>query len=179
MKYLKVLRTVFSKPYYLLIALLVGGLVFTFAVWLPNIQLIIVVAGSAGLLELLALLWNMYGAIGSNFTFVSAVVAIFISTLFGMNVALLVYFIKKMQGGLSSIKGNGVTNTGGLVAGILGIGCAACGTFVLTSVLTIIGAAGILSYLPFGGEELGFVGVGLLLYSLYTLAKKISNPLLC
>ena len=95
----------------------------------------------------------MYGAIGSNFTFVSAVVAIFISTLFGMNVALLVYFIKKMQGGLSSIKGNGVTNTGGLVAGILGIGCAACGTFVLTSVLTIIGAAGILSYLPFGASQ--------------------------
>ena len=84
-----------------------------------------------------------------------------------------------MRGGTSSLRGTGLSSIGGLVSGIFGIGCAACGTFIFTSVLTLFGVGGILAYLPFGGEEFGFLGVGLLLYSLYTLTKKITDPLVC
>ena len=68
---------------------------------------------------------------------------------------------------------------GGLVSGIFGIGCASCGTFILTSVLALVGAGGIVSFLPLGGEEFGILGVVLIGYATYWTAKKIEEPLVC
>jgi len=53
------------------------------------------------------------------------------------------------------------------------------GTFVLSSVLALVGAGGILAYLPFNGVEFGFIGMGLLLYSAYAIIRKIQAPLVC
>ena len=179
MPYLKVLVTVFRKPAYLLLATLIASVVFSIAVWLPSLQLIWIVAQTASLSELVSLLWSLYGAISSNFTLVSATYTTVIAGLFGMNVALLTYYIQRMRGGLSGLRSTGAAGIGGLISGTFGIGCAACGTFIFTSVLALFGVAGILAYLPFGGEEFGFLGVGLLLYSVYALTKKISDPLVC
>ena len=84
-----------------------------------------------------------------------------------------------MRTGSPNVKGVGVAGIGGLVSGVFGIGCAACGTFIFTSVLALFGVGGILAYLPFGGEEFGFLGVALLVYSVYSLTKKITDPLVC
>lgn len=174
-----VLGLVFKQPYYLILAAIVTGLVFSLAVLLPNFQLLWIVSQTASLNELLLLLWSLYGAIFSNFTFTSASYTIVISVLFGMNVALLSFFIQKMRNGVSGLRSTGLTGIGGLISGSLGIGCAACGTFIFTSVLTLFGIGGVLTYLPFGGEEFGFLGVALLLYSNYSLTKKIANPFVC
>jgi len=181
MLYVRALIAVIRQPLYLLITTLVAGIVFTFAVWLPSLSLIVIVAKNASLTELLSLMWSLYGAIGSNFTAISASYTTIIAILFGLNVALLTYYIRKMRGGISNanIGSTGAASAGGLVSGIFGIGCAACGTFIFTSVLTLFGIAGVLSYLPFGGEEFGFLGVALLGYSLYTLGKKITDPFVC
>ena len=179
MRYLGVLVTVFRQPVYLLLAVAIAVVVFTGAVWLPSIPLILVVFQNASLSELFALLWSLYGTIGSNFSASSATYTIMIAILFGMNVSLLMYYIRRMRTGSSNLKGAGAASVGGLVSGVFGIGCAACGTFILTSVLTLFGVAGILAYLPFGGEEFGFLGVALLIYSVYSLTKKINDPLVC
>jgi len=179
MQYIGTLIKVLCNPYYSLLAALIAGFIFSMAVWLPSFQLIWIVSQTASLSELPSLLWSLYGAIGSNFSLVSAIYTILIAILFGINIALLTYYIKRSRGGVRSIKGTGAAGIGGLVAGIFGIGCAACGTFIFTSALTLFGVGGILAYLPFGGEEFGFLGVGLLLYSLYTLTKKITDPLVC
>jgi len=68
---------------------------------------------------------------------------------------------------------------GGLISGIFGIGCAACGTLVLTPLLALIGAGGIVALLPFGGQEFGVFGVGMLGFSIFVIAKKIQEPLVC
>lgn len=170
---------VLSLPAYFLLALVAGWAIFSLSVWLPNLKLITVVALSADWQDTVSLLGSLYASIGSNFSFVSASYTIFIAFLFGINIALLTYYIRVVQGGMSEIKGTGLAGVGGLISGFFGIGCAACGTFILTSTLALFGAGGILAYLPFGGEEFGFIGVGLLLYSLYLLSKKISNPLVC
>lgn len=179
MLYIQAIWTVFSRPYYLLIATVVAIIVFSLAVWLPSFPLIWIVSKNASVNELLSLLWSLYGAIGTNFSVISATYTIAISILFGMNIALLTYYIQKMKVGVIGLRSTGASGVGGLISGLFGLGCAACGTFVFTSVLTIFGVGGMLAYLPFGGEEFGFLGVGLLGYSLYSLSRKITDPLVC
>ena len=178
---LRQLTYVFKKPEYIVLATLISGVVFTLAVWLPNFKLvgIILSSGTASVYEKLSFLFSLYGSIGTNFTAVSATYTIVIAILFGINIALLTYYIRKVQSGVGNIKSTGATSIGGLVGGMFGIGCATCGTFILTSVLALFGASGVIAFLPFGGEEFGFLGVGLLLYSIYVLTKKMEEPLKC
>ncbi|MAZ56693.1 hypothetical protein CL653_02795 [bacterium] len=180
--HLLVLKTVFSKFRYLLMAVIVSLLVFSFAVWLPNFSLLsqVLHPDSAGsVAEKASFVLSLYGSIGTNFTAISATYTIAIAILFGMNIALLAYYITRARGGVRNVGGTGVAGIGGLVSGIFGIGCAACGTFIFTTVLALFGATGLLAFLPFGGEEFGFIGVGLLVYSVYLLTKKINDPLVC
>lgn len=174
--------TVLRKPKYLLTAITVAVLVFTFAIWLPNFSLLsqVLHPDSAGsITEKANFLWSLYGSIGTNFSLVSATYTIAIAILFGVNISLLAYYIARMRGGVRRVGSTSAAGIGGLVSGIFGIGCAACGTFILTSVLAVFGATGFLAFLPFGGEEFGFLGVLLLIYSIYILTKKINDPLVC
>lgn len=177
----KTLYTVFRRPIYLLTAAAIAAAVFVFAVWLPNFPLIATVLTQEGVTPVakLAFLVSLMSSITTNFTVVSASYTIAIAILFGVNTALLLYYVRRVQVGGSRFGGAGGASLGGLVSGILGIGCAACGTFILSSLLVLIGAGGVLSYLPFGGEEFGFIGVALLLYAGYALIKKIEAPLVC
>lgn len=180
MRHLRVLWGVLRSTRYALTAIAVSVIAFSGAVWFSNTALIIAVFGSsAPLLDKLALLGALYGSIGSNFTIISATYTILIAILFGIQVSLLAYYIAKARANSSQLKRVGATSLGGLISGVLGIGCAACGSFILTSMLAVVGAGGLLAFLPFGGEEFGFLGVALLLYSMYIVLKKIDTPFVC
>jgi len=170
---------VFSKIRYTAIAITISAIVFVFAAWLPNIKLIIEIIFNSGasVLEKMGILYSLLGSIQTNFSVVSAGYTIAIAILFGINITLLIFYIRSRR----EVKlGSGATlSAGGLISGIFGIGCATCGTFILSSLLGIFGAAGILAFLPFGGGELGLLGIGLLLYSSYILLNRISGPLVC
>jgi len=45
--------------------------------------------------------------------------------------------------------------------------------------VTTFGGVGILALLPLGGSEFALVGLGLLLFSSYSLIKHVNDPLLC
>lgn len=176
----KIILAVFREPRSVVLAVTIAWLIFTGAVWLPNIGLITSVLGSsASLANKLSLLGTLYQSIGTNFTVVSATYTLLIALLFGIQITLLYYYIRKTKMDRASLRRVSGTGLGGLVAGIFGIGCAACGTFILTAVLSLIGAGGLLTFLPFGGEEFGFLGVGLLLYSIWLLLKKLRAPNVC
>jgi hypothetical protein len=179
MQQIKTLMSILVKPRYAFLAIVVSVIVFTIAVWLPNLALISIVVQKATISEVMSLLWSLYGAIGTNFTLISASYTIAIAILFGVNMALLMYYIQRARGGAREVKSGGAAGIGGLISGIFGIGCAACGTFILTPPLALFGATGLLALLPFGGEEFGFLGVGLLVYSIYILTKKIDKPMVC
>lgn len=180
MRYLAIIGSVFRDPWLSFLAFLIAGIIFTGAVWLPNITLILsVLSSTAPIAGKLSLLGALYQSIGTNFTLVSATYTLLIAILFGIQIALLVYYIKKTKTNRASLRGVGGAGIGGLIAGIFGIGCAACGTFILTAVLSLVGAGGLLAFLPFGGEELGFLGVALLLYSIWLLLKKLEAPNVC
>lgn len=175
---LEALQKVFRKPGYVILALVVSALVFVLAVWLPNIRLVagIVSSPDVPLSSKFELPISLLGSITTNFTPLSATYTIVIAVLFGVYVAMITYFLKRRikevgQGGVA-------TGFLGLTSGILGVGCAACGSFLLTS-LTLVGASGVLTFLPLGGSEFGIIGAVLLAVAVYMTAKKIIDPLVC
>lgn len=128
-----VLKQVFSNVRYLVLAGIVGFAVFAFSAWLPNLGLIVKVISSSGasLLGKITFLASLLGSIQTNFTFFSAAYTIAIAALFGINVAMVAYYFAQRK---QLVRQTGIAASfGGLVSGILGIGCAACGTLVLGS----------------------------------------------
>lgn len=123
---------------------------------------------------------KMYGIIQSGITLFSLIYITIISILAGLNLSLFVFYIKSNQTNQSrgSVKAN-MLSLGGMVSGFLGLGCAACGTFVLSSVLAFFGFGSILLYLPLDGAELGILAIILMSYGTYVLIRKIKEPKVC
>lgn len=75
-----------------------------------------------------------------------------------------------LQGGMTVYRylwAKSLANSGksctAMLAGSLGAGCVACGSFILGSLLGLSSANIILSYLPYEGLEFGILGIGILL----------------
>lgn len=175
----RALQKVFRRPQYVLLAFVTSVTVFVFAVWFPNLPLIVRIMGHSDipLSQKLDLPISLLGSIITNFTLLSASYTIAIAILFGINLSMLVYFLRRR---VAEVKQGGIaTGIFGIASGVVGIGCAACGSFLLTSILSLVGASWILSFLPLRGAEFGILGVILLSISLYMTAKKIQNPAIC
>lgn len=175
---LEALQKVFRNPRFTLLAVVVTVVVFLFAVWLPNLGLIksVMFNSSVPTESKINLPIQLIGSITTNFTVLSALYTIMIAILFGIYIAMLTYFLKRR---IKEVRQEGVvTGFLGIMSGVLGIGCAACGSFLLTS-LTLAGASGVLAFFPLGGSEFGILGVILLSVSIYLAAKQIQNPAVC
>jgi hypothetical protein len=157
------LTRVFNEWTYALIAVLVAFVVFVLATWLPNLELVwkIIASPSVPLLDKVNVLASLVGSIRTNFSDFSAVSTIAVAVLFGVNTAMVTYYVR-LRRRLS-----------------LGIGCAACGTFALGPILSFVGATGLITLLPFDGQEFGLLGIALLGFSIFLAAKKINEPLVC
>jgi hypothetical protein len=176
------LKQVFAKGSYILLAAAMGLAVFILATWLPNLGLIWQIAASASipLADKVQVLTALVGSIGTNFTVFSALSTVAIAVLFGANVAMIAYYFRvRRQIVRQAGQMGAATSLGGLASGFFGIGCAACGTFVLGPALSFIGATGLIALLPFGGEEFGALGVAMLGFSLVLTARKIGEPVTC
>ncbi len=53
--------------------------------------------------------------------------------------------------------------------------CASCGAVLFGGLIS----ASFLAYLPFGGAELGVIGILIMLYVSYDIIKKLNNPYVC
>ncbi len=177
---LKVIGTSLQRPWVGLSAVSITFLVFSFTVLIQNRLLIATVLSepAATISEKIVFVGSLYGSILTNFSGFSAVTTITIAVLFGINFALLGFYISTVRSIRGSISA-GSSSLGGLVSGLFGIGCAACGTFILSTVLTSFGATGLLMILPFRGEELSLIGIGLLTYSILIIGKKLQYPFIC
>jgi hypothetical protein len=176
------LREVFTRGRYILLAATTGLAVFVLATWLPNLGLVwkIAASGSIPLDDKLKVLTALVGSIGTNFTVVSALTTVLIAALFGANVAMIAYYFRlRRQHARQAGQAAAATSLGGAASGLFGVGCAACGTFVLSPALAALGAGGLIALLPFGGEEFGLLGVGMLGLSLVLTARKIGQPAAC
>ncbi len=106
---------------------------------------------------------------GLNFTPVRAVFTVVIAVLLGINLAMLSFYFKQRRAGAAAVGASGL----GLAMSILGVGCAACGSVVLTSVLGYAAAAKFLGALPGRGLEFSVISLALLWLSIAMLSQKI------
>ena len=175
----KSLQTVFCRPGYSAAALVISAGVFAGGILISHYQLLQAILGNPALslLEKSTFVVSLLRAIETSFTHVSALVLLVTSVLFSINVVMLVYYLKRVRGG--SVAATGATSLGGLLSAIFGIGCAACGSLIATSVLATLGAGGLITLLPLRGVEFGFIGIALLLYSISLIDKKLRAPLVC
>lgn len=172
-------RLVFVHPSYVAWASVCAILVFLFAVWLPNFGLMakILTTSNAPLADTVKIALGLLGGIRTNFSFLSAGYTIAIAALFGINVAMVAYILRRQR----KIPGNKevATGFGAVASGGLGIGCAACGSFLLSTALSFFGAAGAVALLPLRGGEFGVLSVVLLILSLLFISKKVATPIIC
>ena len=173
------LQRVFRHGRYALAAALVAYAVVSAAVFLSNLSLITqVLAAEVSVLTKLSFVLSLYGSLGSNFSVFSAVLVMVTAALFGVNIALLTFYIRRRQEAAGAATAH-VASIGGIVSAALGIGCAACGSVVLTALLGLLGAGGLILALPFHGVEFGVLGLILLLVSIIYLARRINDPVVC
>lgn len=173
----RALATVLGNWRYAALATLAALLVFALATWLPNFGLLYSVLADprAPLAAKLLLPLSLLGSIATNFTVLSAFSTVAIAILAGVNAALAAYQIHRQRAFSGGSAGVGAL---GIISGALGVGCAACGSLILTALLGVSGA-GALAFLPLRGGEFGLLGVALLTAATYLLARRVARPLTC
>jgi hypothetical protein len=182
-RHLKNLRVafgqVFAYPSYIALAGVLAILVFLLAVWFPNFGLIAQVfwGADAPLSATFGIALSLLGGIGTNFSLLSAGYTIAIAVLFGLTTTMIVYLVKQRR--IAAAGQSIAIGSGAAMSGVIGVGCAACGSLVLGVVLPSFGAAGALAALPLNGEEFGILSVALLFVSLLLISKGIAESIEC
>lgn len=174
---MKALRLVFKNRNYVALTVSVIGIVFVLATWLPNLRLLWSVWSDASIAlgDKIILPIRLLESITTNFTLLSAWYTILIALLAGINVSFAVHLTRTRV----LTGGSVVAGLSGLFTGALGIGCAACGSLVIASLIGTATGVSLLAFLPLKGAEFGVLGVVLLSYSTHLLAKQITKPLVC
>ncbi len=113
------------------------------------------------------ILYSLLGGLFTSMTPFSLFLLFLSALLTGANLTLIYQKISFLRQ-LGNLK---LTVGGGLVLGIVGSGCSACGL----PVLSLFGLTGSVAFLPLQGGELAFISVIMLAVSLYFLAKSVNK----
>jgi len=175
---LKALKMVFRNIRYIITAI-----IFAFLVYLLSI-----ITNKSGFINFtiksdvfnfftkLKLITSSLFSIETNFTsFLSFWVIILVAGIAGINIAMLVYLLRRQA---KATKEAGASFFG-IIAGMVGIGCAACGSVILTSLFGLGFTASLISFLPLDGAEFMILAMLALLFSVYFVSRKIVNPMVC
>lgn len=132
--------------------------------------------GSLSLTKKLSLFMSALFDFSSALTPSSTVLALIGSILGAFNMTLLYMYMKVRKDAV--VRGS-VTSTVGLFLAFLGVGCVACKAALVTFVFGLLGFSTFLDVLPYKGQEIGYLGLLVLLVATYSLAKKTQAPLVC
>jgi hypothetical protein len=124
----------------------------------------------------LSLFLKMFFDVTSTFTAGALILAVLGSLLGGINLAL-AYVYVQVRGQM--LMKSGLYSGIGLLFAFLGVGCAACGTALLSVILSFFGFSAMLEVLPYQGQEIGYIGIIFLCIATYTLAHKVTAPNVC
>lgn len=170
-------QKVFSSWQYVFLSMMVAILILFFAVWIPNFSFLgyVLTSGTYDIVSVFSILFSSFKNLGSNFTTLSEVSTVLVAVLSGINVSMVVYYFKQRVS-FQREAGVGIL---GIVTGFFGVGCAACGSVVISAVFGVTGSAAVIKVLPFHGAEFSLLSVFLLFLATYLVAKKISQPQVC
>lgn len=164
----RTVHLVLRVPAYLLLAVVASlAALALFAIpqnWALFVDL--VVGGSLPLSARARIVLELLPFVGTSFTLAQGAVLVVAAVLAGVNITLATYHLREHRVSLRAGSGS----FGGIVLGTLGAGCAACGTAVLAGLLSLVGAAGILTVLPLDGLEIAILAVAFIVLSIWWLA---------
>jgi len=174
---LKTLRIVFVKRTYVILGILITLFFLLINMILVNKGVVSFIINS-DFLDWQTRIEIMYEAIINTpalLSYLDIIFMVIIALLAGLSVSLLTFFIKYKikkgkEGGMSMV---------GIILSFFGIGCASCGSVILTSLIGLSASSAIIGFLPFHGIEFLFASIILLVWSIYTISKKIQNPEVC
>lgn len=112
----------------------------------------------------------------SVFTPTALVLAVVSSVIGAVNISL-AYTYMHLRGG--AIVKSGLYSGTGLVFAFLGVHCFACGTALLSVILSFFGLGAVLKILPYHGQEIAFLGLLIISIATYSLAQKVKAPNVC
>jgi len=172
-------KEVFGNLAYIMVAVVTGIVVLSFLILLPNLELLsrIAVSSSATFIDLLLLTGMLITSFTVGFSILSIFYVVTISLLFGINVAMVLFYIKTSKK-LPRTKET-VVGTSGMVGGVLGAGCVACGGIILSPLISLLGVGTVVALLPFNGSEFGIFGIIALLFSISIISKRIQKMNTC
>ncbi|MGM0590223.1 MAG: hypothetical protein ACQETI_01115 [Halobacteriota archaeon] len=161
-------RLVLTIPVYALVAVVVTVAALSAFVVSQNLVLVsdLVVGGSLPLSNRLTILVELYPFVGANYGLLTGGALLVVAALVGVDISMVVYHFR--EHGVGAREGSG--SAAGVVLGMLGAGCAACGSAVLFGVLSLVGAGGAALLLPFDGLEFSALAALALFLSMYWLA---------
>ncbi len=169
---------VFSKLNYFLLGLVVSTFFFITIALLPHLSLITKVLGvGASASKFFLFLFSLIGGFLVIHPLEILLTIFLISLLFGLNFSMTIYLIRQRR--IPRKNSSAGLSLGALVATLFGISCAACGSIIATSIASLLGSGAITYLLPFGGKEMLFIAILLLLFSIKIVNKKINDPLVC
>lgn len=163
---------VFSKPKYIVLALVSNFIMMGIIIWSLNLELLgyIVFQAPIGLLAKMEFFLYGYQSLFTTYDNILSLGIIVFTFLFGINVAMLTYVIRRIGFKAVPKKSGG----GAFIFAILGGGCVACGTSLLAPLLASLGAvsAPLLRDL---GAIFNWLGSILIIYSIYKLSLLINT----
>ena len=164
----RTLRLVLSIPAYAGFAVFTAWGALTAFALSQNLTLTgdLIVGGSLPLADRLVLVVEQYPFVGTTYSALDGAALLLVVSLVGANLALVAYHVREHDLSAAGSGGSVV----GVALGVLGAGCAACGSAILLGVLSLFGASGLVLLLPLGGLELSLLAVVALLLSTYWVA---------
>ena len=124
-------------------------------------------------MSLLPIHFDVANNLYPNYIPISITLTIVISALGGINFAMMAFRIKRMNM-MNSVKSNSSAMFGGMFAAFTP-GCPAC----TAPLAVILGAVGGLSLFPMQGLELKFISVGVLILSIFWIARGLQSKSCC
>ena len=167
---------VFSRPRFVFLAIILALFIFLTLSWLSVQAILFTIlsesqeAFGAKISMASNLMWSSL----FDFSTPDRWYALLLATLVGANTSMLLFYYHAYRIAPSKAW---LTGFLGASVGILGFGCAACGSLLANIVLTNL--IGVWLGTSFNGIEFQILGIALLLFSIYKLARAINDPALC
>lgn len=176
-KIIKTFQIVFARPAYAALAVAVAFVLLFGAAWMRNLSFLgfLITSPQFGIATKLKVFEWTFSNLALNTSPLRLILVISAAVLAGVNASLLAFYIRRRL----RVGKEAGASIGGMIVSSLGIGCASCGSVLLTSLLGFSAGAAALAALPLQGAEFSLAGIGLLAASITMLAKKIQNPLVC
>lgn len=170
-------RVVLRKKSYLV-------LLFSIFVFWIIVNALIINKGAVGLVittdyikfsSKVSILWHSFLNTWVLISTMEKIFLLIIAILVGYSITILSFYIKRrITGGAYDGK-----SFFGILVSLLGVGCASCGSVILSSLLGLSAAGAVIGFLPLNGIEFLIISIALLCWSIYNVSKKIQNPALC